>query len=494
MIARPLSPIPFRRFLCFAGFFLFLLPASSVRADSITGADWIVTFNRPDQTTTATGIGEGEFDIRDAFVSRIDALQSGDSAILASYTFSGGGEANGGAGTILRAISNALARGASVGFVADFGIDVSSNFWPGCSLDSLSKRSGNKLTLARSPSTGIMHDKIGVFTYKSTGDKWLLTASWNFTAGASSQQWNILLQTRNGTLHAACSNELNQMLTRKRFHDSADKAHLDTPFRTENSHGDGLIRFAPYASAAAHGENALTAITNLIAHATSSIWFALNKQTRPAVTDQLIAAANRGVEVHGVIPKSDRNASNKASYEQYRRLADRSEYTSANRVRMHDAYVSDARTDFDDGRLDLVHCKYMVIDPGTAAPWVVHGSANWTATALSYANAANVNDENILFLPDSALAFAFLRQFSAMTGVDVPVDDPDAPGLSCTPGTGTLFCTVPRDFRLKNCQLVGTTNPISWSHDWTHPLLPGTTALAPPVEKFPFLLVRMEGE
>jgi phosphatidylserine/phosphatidylglycerophosphate/cardiolipin synthase-like enzyme len=461
-------------------------------ADSITGADWIVTFNRPDQTTTPSSVGDGEFDIRDAFIARIDALKSGDSALLATYTFTGPNEANGAAGPILRAVSNALARGASVGFVVGNGVNVASNFWPGCSLQSLSRRSRNPMSLAKAPSGGIMHDKIGVFSYASTGEKWLLTASWNFTAAASSQQWNILLQTRNDALHAACSAELRQMLA-GRFHANPAKQHLDASFRTAAAHADGLVRFAPYLSYRADAENALTDITNRIARATTSIWFALNKQTRPAVTDQLIAAADRGLDIHGVIPKSDRAASSDASYSQYARLRANSSYATTNRVHLHDAWQSSARASRDTGTDDLVHCKYMVIDPDGPSPWVIHGSANWTATALATTNTASSNDENVLFVPDAGIAAAFLKQFSAMTGVSVPKPLPAPTDFSLSLTAAGLACTIPPDAPYSAFFLVGTTDLSTWTTNWQRRLPTGTSTLPLPTDAADRLYFRIEG-
>jgi len=465
-----------------------LLPAPAA-ADTLSGPGWSVVFNRPDQTTSATSLGEGEFDIRDAFVARLDALESGDSAMLATYTFSGGEGDNGGAGVVLRAVSNALARGASVGFVVGSGVDTANEFASGCSLASLAARATNPLVLSQAPSGGVMHHKVGVFTYAASGEKRLLAASWNFTAGASSQQWNVLFETTNATLHAAYSRELSQLLGGT-FHHAADKAHFDAAFRTYDSHADGAVRFSPYAESGADGDNALRDITNRIAKARSSIWFALNKQTRAVVTDQLVAAADRGVEVHGVIPKSDRAATNDASYAQWERLSDRASYATTNRVHLHEAWTSSAQTERDDGASDLVHCKYMVLDPGTAHPWVIHGSANWTAAALSSTPSQYVNDENVLFIPDSAVAFAFLQQFAAMTGVSVPVDEPDALALSFD--ENVLFCAVPKETEDARV-LVGTRDPASWTADWTHPLSTGTTALALPdgVERMFF---RIEGK
>ena len=40
--------------------------AGAARADTFTGADWSVHFNRPDQTTSVASIGSDEFVIRDA--------------------------------------------------------------------------------------------------------------------------------------------------------------------------------------------------------------------------------------------------------------------------------------------------------------------------------------------------------------------------------------------------------------------------------------------
>ena len=121
----------------------------AARADTYAGAAWAVHFNRPDQTTSAASIGSDEFVLRDALLARIDALASGDWACLATYTFSGNTAAGGAAGPILAAMSNALARGARLAFVADNGVDVTSNYWPGVSLAGLAARPDHALELSR---------------------------------------------------------------------------------------------------------------------------------------------------------------------------------------------------------------------------------------------------------------------------------------------------------------------------------------------------------
>lgn len=473
-----------------------LLGVPPARGDVVTGADWTVRFNRPDQTTTLTSIGPNEFDVRDAFVERIEALQSGDVGYLATYTLSGSYAENGAAGPILAAVSNALARGAKMGFVVGSGVDLTTNFWPGCSLSSLSKRPGNALELSKAPSKGIMHDKVGVFFYGAGGESRLLTASWNFTAAASSQQWNVLAEFHHRGLALAYSNELRQMLNGY-FHSNPDKArapHDNASFRTTNGPADGWVRFAPYPSNKADGDNAQAQIVARIAQATNRIVFALNKQTRAAVTDQLIAACDRGVDVHGVIPLSDRQTSADASYEQYQRMLAATNYATTNRIQLHEAlYKCTSATDFDPGTSDLVHCKYMVIDPFGASPWVVHGSANWTLTALATTNTPTSNDENVLFIPDGGVARAFLAQFSAMTGF--PIVEPESGVRISVAAGGTgggprLQFTVPDEEGWTNA-LVGTADLRTWAPDWSVPLGPGTNSIEV-ADDFPKMFFRIE--
>lgn len=389
-----------------------LLPRAA-GAGSVTGADWVVRFNLPDQTTSPKTIGPDEFVIRDAWLARIDALKKGDWACLSTYTFSGPSESVGAAGPILAAVSNALARGAAVGFVAGNGVDVSSNYWPGCSLQKLASRRSNPLKLSRAPSGGIMHDKMGVFHYAARKERWVLSGSWNYTGGASSQQWNILTEIRNDALAGAVSNELSQMLSGV-FHANAAKSHAPdgTRFRLAGAAADSWVRFAPYPEGTYGGNNALRDITNAIARATNSIYFSLNKLTRADVVDQLIAACNRGVEVRGVIPKSDRLVAGDDSHAMYTNLLHSAAYKTANRVRLYDAYYAADRASYDNNNRDLVHTKYLLVDPDGSSPMVIHGSANWTASALV---STSQNDENILFLSHPGIAAAFLAQFAAET-------------------------------------------------------------------------------
>ena len=391
----------------------------AARADTFAGAAWAVRFNRPDQTTAYSSIGKEEYAIRDAFLARIDALASNDWACLATYAFSGDSAAAGAAGPILAAMSNALVRGAKLGFVADKYVDVASNYWPGISLTGLSTRAGNKLALARAPAdSGIMHDKVGVFWYRAATQGWVLTGSWNFTGGASSYQWNVLAEIQHNALAAAYSNEMRELLS-GRFHAQPAKSHAHdgTRFRLADAWTNGWVRFGPYPDAAAGGSNALTDVVAAIDAATNEIVFALNKLTLAEVAAALVRACDRGVVVHGSVPKSDRLVATNDSYAIWRTLADPTNYATANRALLYDAYLSSARGAYDTNGTDLTHAKYMVIDPNGANPLVIQGSANWTWSALV---STNSNDENVLFLPHAGMAAAFAAQFNAMTDGTIP--------------------------------------------------------------------------
>lgn len=437
--------------------------ASCAAADSLTGIGWAVRFNRPDQTTTYNSIWPDEYVIRDAFLARIDALASNDWACLAAYTFSGNSESAGAAGPVLAAMSNALARGARLGFVADKSISLTSNFWPGVSLTGLAQRAVNPLQLSRAPSDGgIMHDKVGVFWYRAATQAWVLTGSWNFTGGASSYQWNILAEIQDNGLAAAYSNEMRELLS-GRFHASTNKAHAHdgTRFRLADSPRDGWVRFAPYPDPAYGGSNALTDIVGAIDAATNQIVFALNKLTRPDVVAALIRACDRGVRVHGAIPQSDRSTTNGDSYAMAQMLAASTNYAGTNRVWLYEAYSTAGRKAYDTGESDLIHAKYMVIDPDGADPLVIHGSANWTEAALV---ADDSNDENLLFLPHAGIAQAFAAQFNAMTDGLVPR------GALWTAGTSAssrFWYWLPDD---RPCELVSTTNLLAGAA-WTNRVL-----------------------
>ncbi len=417
------------------------LPALPAGALSITGADWRVHFNGPDQNSSISSATVEEYAIRDALVARIDALQSGHRAWLATYTFSGSNLVSGGAGSILRAMENALNRGAALAFVADGDIDLNARNGGSNTLAGLAGRPVNPLQLVQDDSaSGIMHDKLGLFDYGST-NQWVFITSWNFTGGASINQWNIGLEIRHPSLFAAYSNEFAELLA-GRFHDHAAKSHAHnaSAFALADSSGPGFVRFSPHPSSSDGGDNAARDITNWVGGARQQIVFALNQITHGTVATSLVRAANRGVQIDGVMPRSDTDPGG-SSAALYSFLTNSASYATTNRIRFWPAHTRPDGLTNDTGQADLVHAKWLVIDPFGEQPGLIHGSANWTFSALQ---SDSFNDENIVFLRHRDIARMFYLHFKQITGAftnaaDFWVDLKDSGGRLWTAETGFVY-------------------------------------------------------
>jgi len=388
-----------------------LVPVAS--AVSVTGTDWLVHFNLPDQNSSTGSATPDEYAIRNALVARINALQTNDLAYLSTYTWSSSNLIFGGAGPVLNAVDGALSRGARVSFVVDNVVDTNTQFGGSNSLATLSQRAGNPLVLAQSSAAAnIMHDKLGVFQYGTTS-RWVFVTSWNFTAAASANQWNIALEMHSDSLFTAYTNEFAEFLA-GRFNNSPSKSHAHdaSTFSLADSWGTNFVRFAPYPSGANSGNNAQTDITNLIGRARSEIVFALNQCTRMYVATSLVQAANRGVLIHGSMPTSDTDPG-AGSDIVYGYLTNAASYSTTNRVHFLTAYSKADYSAIDAGESDLIHAKYMVIDAFGTNPIVIHGSANWTDTAI-VSNSGN--DENVVFIRHRDIARMFYAHFKRVTG------------------------------------------------------------------------------
>lgn len=391
-----------------------LLAPAAARAVSVTGADWIVHYNFPDQSYSFSTTNADEYAIRDALVARLDALQAGQTGALATYTFSGSNTVVGSAGAILNAMSDALDRGARIEFAIDSNVDTNAMNGGTNTLAALARRATNPLVLSQGPAGGIMHHKVALFDY-GPSNRWVFTGSWNFTAAACTEQWNVALEIRNEALFLAYRAELNELLA-GRFHDDPAKSHAHdgTTFAMAGSWGPCWVRFAPYPDWRTGGTNAQTDITNVLHGAQEEILFALNRVNRTLVQSQLVAAANRGVTIHGTIPLSDRDSPADTSYAFYGFLTNETNYATANIVQFVDALLKANSNLLDSGTADLVHEKWMAVDPWGPRPVLIHGSANWTSAALVD---DSENDENVLFLRHRELARIFHAQYKRMTGI-----------------------------------------------------------------------------
>jgi len=393
---------------------ILLLMVAGIRplaAVSESGDGWTVHYNLPDSDTTYdTSRRTGEYALRELLLKRLGALRHGDEALLASFTFSGDSNCCGGAGPILDACEKALKRGARVGLVVGGGVSLTEDFG-GQSIARLAARSENPLRVSRDDAKErLMHHKLAVLAYGES-DRRVITTSWNFTGGASSLQWNIALELMHAGVYDAYRAEMVELLAGA-FHDHEQKSrdHDPTVFRLPGDWGPCEIRFGPFADP--DRPSGRDEILEVIRGAEAYLLIAIPRLTLREMPDALIAAADRGVRVEIVLPRADIKRGG-ASVRAARKLRRRSAYATDNRVRFVTARISADDPMKDRGQRDLVHVKYLVADPAGRRPIVVHGSANWTYSALVNPRG---NDENIVVLRHEGIAQAFTRHYMRMTG------------------------------------------------------------------------------
>jgi hypothetical protein len=215
------------------------------------------------------------------------------------------------------------------------------------------------------------------------------------------------------SLFNAYSNEFAELLA-GRFHDDAGKshAHNNTAFTLADAWAPGWVRFGPHPSSSDGGDHAARDLTNWFGQARQQIVFALNQLTHGTVATSLVQAANRGVQIDGVMPRSDTDPG-ETSAALYSYLTNAASYATTNRIRFWPAHTRPDGATNDTGQADLVHAKWAVVDPFGEQPGVIHGSANWTFSALQ---SGSFNDENIVFVRHRDIARLFYLHFKQITG------------------------------------------------------------------------------
>lgn len=378
-----------------------LVCTMGVEAREIIGNGWRVLYNLPDGSSFR-GFSEDEFELRDALVNRLDQLGPRDEAILTTFTFSGNET---GAGRILYAMDQALQRGATVRFIVDRKEKVEETFTNNTDKKprSLEKLAAHpKFTLAVDNSKGgIMHHKFALFDYRGSGRnggrRYILTSSLNIT-GASSFQWNVAIELIHPTIYTAFRYEAEEMLA-GRFHRDPQKSHAHDNKLVQFDGGMFRTRFGPSPKRRPIAEMVESGLRS----AKQEIVFALNFISDEKLADGLIAAAQRGVKVVGVVSLSEEQEKG-VIRDTTRKLR------KEPKIEWVKAFAAHGKPERDTGKQkNLVHTKYIVID----RIWTLHGSANWTVSAM---RDENENDENLLIIRHPDIADAFLQQFEAMTG------------------------------------------------------------------------------
>ena len=211
----------------------------------------------------------------------------------------------------------------------------------------------------------LMHHK---FIVIDGAEVW--TGSMNLTGGAAFQDNNNLVRIASTPLAEDFTGEFNEMFEQDRF---GALSLEDTPYTSLEVSGVPLeVLFSPEDGVAAR-------ILDLIDEAEFSLEFAAFSLTSNAVADRLIAAAERGVQVRGVMETTQVGGTG-------------SEY-----ARLRQAGL-DVRLD---GNPFNMHHKFFLVDSAMVAT----GSYNFSASAEER------NDENMLIIHDPGLARLYLEEF-----------------------------------------------------------------------------------
>jgi len=213
---------------------------------------------------------------------------------------------------------------------------------------------------------GLMHNKFVVIDRQ---DVW--TGSMNLSVNEAYRNNNNLIRIRSPQLAENYSVEFEEMFVDDHF-GPASPVHTPHP---EIEIGETRIQncFAP--------EDGCTAVLQkAIQNARRSIYFLAYSFTSDDLAEALIARAQQGVKIEGVMEKSQVSSNSGTDYERFR-SAGLEVRLDANSYQMHD--------------------KVMIID----SQIVVTGSFNFTYSA------EHTNDENLLIIYNSQLAEQYLTEF-----------------------------------------------------------------------------------
>jgi phosphatidylserine/phosphatidylglycerophosphate/cardiolipin synthase-like enzyme len=270
--------------------------------------------------------------------------------------------------SLVQALSSASQRGVKVRVVYDgeqgnLSLDnQSTGNQPFDALDALTKGGAGLLNAGRQK--GIMHDKFLIIDSKI-----LFTGSWNFSYNDTFRNNNNLLKITAPEIIANYQAKFEEMYTQQRFgsasqfkapHPSLD---LDgTPVETYFAPEDGIM----------------AKIIGMVSSARSSIHFMAYTFTRQDLAQAMIAQAQSGLDVRGVIETPD------------------AAYLGAVKPLTCAGLPVEV-----DGNPYNMHHKVIIIDQTT----VITGSANFTQAA------DRDNDENVLVIHNIYLAKIFEAEF-----------------------------------------------------------------------------------
>ena len=218
-------------------------------------------------------------------------------------------------------------------------------------------------------SDGLMHDK---FVIIDRHEVW--AGSMNLTITSAQEDANNLIRIESKELVADYVVEFDAMYERQLF----GQSHIpQTPYPLFIVDSTTLEVFFP------PNDSAARRLTELISSSDESIVFMASNFTSDSLSNALIAASGRGVDVSGLMDADNAISDTGSDYQ-----------------RLIDAGIQ-VILDKDPGRM---HQKVMIIDHAIVA----FGSYNFTTSAEKY------NDENLLIIHDPGLAARFLAEYQRL--------------------------------------------------------------------------------
>ncbi len=302
---------------------------------------------------------------------------------------------------ITAALTRAKARGVKIRFVYDGNFDSSRDYYKSNQIiANLADSHRSDKTNSQTLSNMIMHNKFIIFDNKT-----VYTGSMNFSrTGLSSYDVNDIVIIRSIDAAKLYEKEFEQMLNGK-FHTKKEKLNLPNRFKIGTSEVE--IYFSPKDKQSAR-------IISLINGAKNYIYIPAFLITHTKITDALIEAKNRKVDVRVIIDANSTSTRN-----------------SKHAVLRHNGVL--LKTENFAGKL---HAKMMIIDD----EYLITGSMNFSNSG------ENKNDENMLVIKNPKIAKAhkdfFLYLWTLIPNkylkFNVRAESPESIG-SCSDGVDNNF-------------------------------------------------------
>jgi len=344
-----------------------------VCTESESSGEINVYFDQPVNTAVST-TSEATYDddIIATIISYIELAQN--TLDITMYDTNGGDQA------IFDAINTQFDAGVAVRFITDEEPENIELDWLDANIPVLA---GNFV--------GIMHNKFLVIDGASIDDAWVMTGSMNWTEANLGWDYNNVICIQDISLAKAYTLEFNEMWGAE-FGDFNEMNNAFTEFKVDNTPHKFIIDGIDVEMYFSPSDGATGQMIEVIDATEDDLAFCMMAFTENSVGDALIAAHGAGVDIEGIIDYVEFNGSE-------------FDFLQTNGVNVID-YQNEDGTQWPYG--PVLHHKYAIGDyaEGSANPWVITGSHNWTASAES------INDENTLIIYDHEIANWYYQEYT----------------------------------------------------------------------------------